>query len=237
MLMVLVAWRGLWTCQRAYGGFLQYYGHSRATWNKETFWDTISYLQSMITLSRGISVFLLTVAALPERSFAWSPSSLRAAFLSGAPQRWQSRRETSRWASWSPEAIGSMPPFPAQDLERDHNDLQILTHRLYQVMNERRSEEFRGLWLDGEEVLFHAGDGNITKGGAAVSDLFRQVRIDEHYVDPGRRGIMLHPTVEISDVRVIVNGLHAWVSENSPHLFVRVVVLYLYPWRWQTSRI
>lgn len=108
-----------------------------------------------------------------------------------------------------------MPPFPAQDLERDHNDLQILTHRLYQVMNERRSEEFRGLWLDGEEVLFHAGDGNITKGGAAVSDLFRQVRIDEHYVDPGRRGIMLHPTVEISDVRVIVNGLHAWVSENT----------------------
>lgn len=126
------------------------------------------------------------------------------------------RQQTSRWASGGADARPSVPAFPAQNLERDIDEVRDLTHKLYKVMNERKPEEFQRLWHESDDVLFHAGDGNITRGHAAVSDLFRQIRVDEYYVDPGKRGIMLYPTVDISNLRVIVNGLHAWVGPAAP---------------------
>lgn len=43
-------------------------------------------------------------------------------------------------------------------------------------------------------------------------DMYRKVRQEERKLDPNRKGLMLHPTVKISDLRVVVNGIHAWVT-------------------------
>jgi hypothetical protein len=54
-----------------------------------------------------------------------------------------------------------------------------------------------------------------------VVDLPRRLKMQEREVDPNKKGVTLHPPVQISDTRVVVNGLHAWVS--CPRLLPRTI--------------
>jgi hypothetical protein len=44
-----------------------------------------------------------------------------------------------------------------------------------------------------------------------VTALVKEIKKEEHQLDPGRRGLMVYPLVEIANLRIIINGLHAWV--------------------------
>ena len=59
---------------------------------------------------------------------------------------------------------------------------------------------------------------------AAVVDLLQTIRREERELDPAKKGLMLHPPVEPSAMRVVVNGMHAWVRCLSVCLCVCVCV-------------
>jgi len=116
------------------------------------------------------------------------------------------------------QAVTSLPPAPFQDIEMDKEILEELTRMLYQSLNERQQDVWAKLWLNddqgggGSSVMLSAGDGNVTVGHAGVVDWLNVLRKEERKLDPGKKGLMLCPTTEISNVRVCVNGLHAWVT-------------------------
>lgn len=114
---------------------------------------------------------------------------------------------------------GLAPRPPEAEAEaaaaEDREVLEELTGLLYHALNERSTETMARLWLeDDPAVLFFAGDGaGPVRGYAAVVDMLRTVRQEERRLDPARsKGpLMLHPPVEASGFRVVVNGMHAWV--------------------------
>jgi hypothetical protein len=116
------------------------------------------------------------------------------------------------------QAVTTLPPAPSQDIEMDKEVLEELTRMLYQSLNERQQDVWAKLWLNddqgggGSSVMLSAGDGNVTVGHAGVVDWLNVLRKEERKLDPGKKGLMLCPTTEISNVRVCVNGLHAWVT-------------------------
>ena len=102
-------------------------------------------------------------------------------------------------------------PSPAEDREV----LEELTGLLYHAINERSTDTMARLWLeDDPNIVFFAGDdGGPVRGYADIVEMLRLVRQEERRLDPARsKGpLMLHPTVEASNFRVVVNGMHAWV--------------------------
>ncbi|GAB5031103.1 Hypothetical protein NocV09_00403760 [Nannochloropsis oceanica] len=117
------------------------------------------------------------------------------------------------------QAVTSLPPAPPQDMSQDKEMLEELTHMFYRAVNERNSDMLRKIWLEEEmssssssSVVLSAGDGNVTMGYDAVVDWLNVLRKEERRLDPGKKGLMLCPTTDISDLRVCVNGLHAWVT-------------------------
>jgi len=104
-------------------------------------------------------------------------------------------------------------------MSQDKEMLEELTHMFYRAVNERNSDMLRKIWLEEEmssssssSVVLSAGDGNVTMGYDAVVDWLNVLRKEERRLDPGKKGLMLCPTTDISDLRVCVNGLHAWVT-------------------------
>lgn len=106
------------------------------------------------------------------------------------------------------------PPRAPSPME-ERKVLEELTGLLYHALNERSTDTMARLWLeDDPSIVFFAGDdGGPVRGYADIVDMLRKVRQEERRLDPARsKGpLMLHPHVQPSNFRVVVNGMHAWV--------------------------
>lgn len=106
------------------------------------------------------------------------------------------------------------PPRAPSPME-EREVLEELTGLLYHALNERSTDTMARLWLeDDPSIVFFAGDdGGPVRGYADIVDMLRKVRQEERRLDPARsKGpLMLHPHVQPSNFRVVVNGMHAWV--------------------------